>query len=82
MVTTQGVYDEALDRFHATGPEFEGWLSNHGPMVVEALARRGSGELVHRWTDSYLDRLDDAPVAVQDRSAGLAPRLRQRGPAR
>ncbi len=63
MVTTQGVYDEALDRFHATGPEFEGWLSNHGPMVVEALARRGSGELVHRWTDSYLDRLDDAPVA-------------------
>ena len=54
-------YDEALERFHRTGPEFEGWLSNHGPMVVEAMGRRGADELVHRWTDRYGRRLEEAP---------------------
>ena len=29
-----GTYDEALERLHRTGPEFDGWLANHGPMVV------------------------------------------------
>lgn len=38
---TAGTYDEALERLHRTGPEFDGYLSNHGPMVVEALSRRG-----------------------------------------
>ena len=47
-----GTYDEALERLHRTGPEFDGWLSNHGPMVVESLARRGRSEVVHRWTDA------------------------------
>jgi hypothetical protein len=23
--------DEAYQRLHKTGPEFDGWLSNHGP---------------------------------------------------
>jgi len=55
-------YDEALERFHRTGPEFEGWLSNHGPMVVEILARAGRGEVVHGWTDRYRARLDDLPA--------------------
>jgi hypothetical protein len=59
---TTGTYDEALDRFHRTGPEFEGWLSNHGPMVVEILARAGRGEVVHGWTDRYRARLDDPPA--------------------
>jgi hypothetical protein len=63
MMTPEGSYDEALQRLHAKGPEFEGWLSNHGPMAVEALARRGFGPAVHSWTDDYLDRLDDAPRA-------------------
>ena len=40
MMTPPGSYDEALERLHHTGPEFEGWLSNHGPMAVEALARQ------------------------------------------
>jgi hypothetical protein len=30
-----GTLDEAYERLHVTGPEFEGYLSNHGPMVVE-----------------------------------------------
>ena len=38
MLTTTGTYDDALERFHRTGPEFDGYLANHGPMVVEVLA--------------------------------------------
>lgn len=53
--------DEALQRLHRTGPEFQGWLSNHGPMVVEAMVRRGHGPAVHRWLDRYLTRLDEPP---------------------
>ncbi len=56
-----GSYDEALERLHRTGPEFAGWLSNHGPMAVEALARRGAGTAVSAWTDDYLGQLDDLP---------------------
>lgn len=59
--TTAGTYDEALERLHTTGPEFDGWMSNHGPMAVEALARRGSGSVVHRWTDDYALRLEEMP---------------------
>lgn len=56
-----GFYDDALPRFHRTGPEFDGSLSNHGPMVVEVLARRGHGDMIDRWTDRYLRRLDEQP---------------------
>ena len=61
MLTTLGTYDDALERLHRTGPEFDGWLSNHGPMVVEVLARRDQDPLIDRWTDQYLRRLDDLP---------------------
>jgi hypothetical protein len=56
-----GILTEAYERLHVTGPEFEGWLSNHGPMAAEAMARRGHAEDVHRWLDGYLRRLDDFP---------------------
>ncbi|MCX2969742.1 MULTISPECIES: questin oxidase family protein [Streptomyces] len=58
---TTGVLDEALERLHATGPEFDDWLSNHGPMAAEALVRHGAGRDVHRWLDRYGKRLEDAP---------------------
>lgn len=61
MLTTTGTYDDALERFHRTGPEFDGYLSNHGPMVVEVLARRNRDPLIDRWTDRYLRRLDELP---------------------
>ena len=64
MTPVDGTYDEALERFHETGPEFGGWLSNHGPMVVEALSRRHRDPVIHRWTDRYLQRLDDLPRGV------------------
>jgi len=34
-----GQLDEAYQRLHATGPEIDGWLSNHGPMGAEAIVR-------------------------------------------
>ncbi|HEX7535423.1 MAG TPA: hypothetical protein VF391_00260 [Dermatophilaceae bacterium] len=61
MLKTTGTYDDALERFHRTGPEFDGYLSNHGPMVVEVLARRNQDPLIDRWTDRYLRRLDELP---------------------
>jgi hypothetical protein len=61
MLSTTGNYDDALVRLHRTGPEFEGFLSNHGPMVVEVLARRDQDTVIDRWTDDYLRRLDELP---------------------
>ncbi|NES14509.1 MULTISPECIES: questin oxidase family protein [Micromonospora] len=62
---SDGILDEAYERLHRTGPEFEGWLSNHGPMAVEALVRHGHGDRVHRWLDDYLPRLDDLPRGLR-----------------
>ncbi|MFE3648532.1 questin oxidase family protein [Streptomyces sp. NPDC059101] len=61
MDTTSGTLDEALERLHTTGPEFNGYLSNHGPMAVEALIRHGQARTVHRWLDVYATRLEDVP---------------------
>ncbi|MGW5579105.1 questin oxidase family protein [Micromonospora chokoriensis] len=62
---SDGILDEAYDRLHRTGPEFEGWLSNHGPMAVEALTRHGHQQQVHRWLDDYLGRLDELPRGLR-----------------
>ncbi|MEV6114104.1 questin oxidase family protein [Streptomyces sp. NPDC052109] len=68
--------DEAYERLHRTGPEFEGWLSNHGPMAVEAMVRHGHARRVHGWLDRYMDRLDEpprglSPVTGEDWRAAL-----------
>ncbi|MFC8847070.1 MULTISPECIES: questin oxidase family protein [unclassified Micromonospora] len=60
-----GILNEAYRRLHRTGPEFEGWLSNHGPMAVEALVRHGHDARVHRWLDDYLRRLDELPRGIR-----------------
>ncbi|MCD9144414.1 questin oxidase family protein [Streptomyces albireticuli] len=62
-VASSGTLDEALERLHASGPEFEGWLSNHAPMAVEALVRHGQAATVHPWLDVYRTRLDELPRA-------------------
>jgi len=56
-----GTLDEAYERLHATGPEFDGWLSNHGPMAAEAMVRHGQGDLVGSWLDGYMRRLEEFP---------------------
>lgn len=52
------VLDEAYARLGAYGPEFAGRLSNHGPMVVEALSRTGQDDAIAGWVDWYLPRLE------------------------
>lgn len=64
MDDTSGTLDEALERLHATGPEREGWLSNHAPMAVEALVKRGQSATVHGWLDYYRSKLEDRPRPV------------------
>src|SRR5215831_16868929 len=56
-----GTLDEAYRRLHATGPEFQGWLSNHGPMATDAIVRRGHPDRVRRWLDGYMRRLEEFP---------------------
>jgi hypothetical protein len=56
-----GTLDEAYQRLHTTGPEFDGYLSNHGPMAAEAMVRRGHGDLVGSWLDGYMRRLEEFP---------------------
>ncbi|HEY2577556.1 MAG TPA: hypothetical protein VGI74_14710 [Streptosporangiaceae bacterium] len=63
MSTATEILDEAYTRLHHTGPEWGGNLSNHGPMAVEVLARRGCAEAVPAWVDAYIGRLDEMPAA-------------------
>ena len=58
---TTDVLDEAYERLHRTGPEFDGYLSNLGPMASEALVQLGLGEHVHHWLDGYTDKLEERP---------------------
>ena len=64
---SDGILDEALIRLRDTGPERNGWLSNHAPMAAEALVRHGHE--VHRWIDDYARLLEDAPRGI----APIAP---------
>lgn len=60
---SSGVLDEAYHRLHHAGPEWDdNSLTNHGPMTVEVLVRRGREADVHRWVDAYVTRLDDLPA--------------------
>jgi hypothetical protein len=61
---TAGILDEAYQRLHRTGPEFDGWLSNHGPMAAEAMARHGHGDDVGPWLDAYIRQLEDFPIGT------------------
>jgi hypothetical protein len=61
---TDSTLDEALRRLRDTGPERDGWLSNHAPMAVEALTHTGRAFQVHQWIDAYQDRLEEAPRGI------------------
>ena len=71
---TDGILDEALLRLRDTGPERDGWLSNHAPMAAEALARNGHAADVHRWIDDYADLLEDAPRGIERIEPGRVAR--------
>ncbi|MFC4336456.1 questin oxidase family protein [Salininema proteolyticum] len=55
---------EAWTRLHSTGPEFNDWLSNHGPMAAEALVRHGYADRIPAWLDSYSQRLEESPRGI------------------
>ncbi|MCS5636061.1 MAG: hypothetical protein NZ990_06055 [Myxococcota bacterium] len=67
--------DQALDQFYPCGPEFEGGLSNHGPMVAEALHALGHDALIAAWVDVYWPRLEEwepaAPIPADERELAL-----------
>ena len=50
------VLDEAYERLFRYGPEFDGWLSNPGPMVVEVLERNHRPDAISAWLDRYTSR--------------------------
>jgi hypothetical protein len=58
----------AYERLHDSGPEFGGdeegnnGLTNHGPMAVEVIDRRGLDINTDRWLDHYTRRLTDLPA--------------------
>ena len=60
-MTTTGVLDEAYEQLRGTGPEFQGWLSNHGPMAADAMLRLGHGDDLRGWLAGYVRRLEPAP---------------------
>jgi hypothetical protein len=62
-MSDSGILDEAYERLHHTGPEFQGQLSNHGPMAVDAMLRLGQGDQVHSWISQYESRLEGPPEA-------------------
>jgi hypothetical protein len=65
------ILSEAYQRLHVKGPEFGGdergdnGLTNHGPMAVEVICRRGLEIDVHRWLDRYIRRLTELPAAAE-----------------
>jgi hypothetical protein len=65
------VLDEMYERLAGTGPEFGGdeegnnGLTNHAPMAVEVLVRRGFEATVPCWVDRYVRRLIEMPHASE-----------------
>ncbi|MGL5909299.1 MAG: hypothetical protein ACRCZP_04800 [Phycicoccus sp.] len=56
---------DGLDRLRGTGPEFDGFLANHGPMAVEALTRLDAAGAVPTWVERYRPRLAPAAEVVR-----------------
>ncbi len=55
---------DALDRLRDTGPEYDGFLANHGPMAAEAMVRLGHAEHVPGWIARYRTRLAPRPAST------------------
>ena len=67
---TDQVLLAALERLRGTGPEFNGFLANHGPMAAEALTRIGGDDVVEGWVDRYRLRLQGAPEVIRGIEVG------------
>jgi hypothetical protein len=56
--------DAHLQRFHATAPSYDGGMSNHGPMVVEALETVGLERYAAAYVEDALRALEPLPQAA------------------
>ena len=66
------------------GPEYDGYLSNHAPMVVEALQRHGLADEIEPWFAAYGSRLHQPlptadPLPDAERATALGDRRRLPG---
>lgn len=77
--TLQLSYEDALELFLKTDPNYGGGLANHGPMAVEALVNMGMAHQIGPFVDYYRPRLEDArehvPPAPIDWREWLRPTL-------
>jgi hypothetical protein len=60
-VDDDALLDEVYVQLHGTGPEFEGWLSNHAPMAADALIHLSRDDAVLSWVHDYAFRLEERP---------------------
>ena len=65
--TAYDALDEALEVVAGTGPEYDPFgtgfcLTNHAPMVAEALCALGRPDAVRPWVNRYRKYLSDAPA--------------------
>jgi hypothetical protein len=69
-------FDAVLERLHGTDMEFDGGLSNHGPMATEVLLHVGREDRICDWAGYYMPILAAAPapgsaIASSDQAAQL-----------
>lgn len=65
MTEADAAFHDALARLAGCGYEFEGYLSNHGPMGSDALIELGASDIVPRWADVYRRRLREEPERIE-----------------
>ena len=66
---TYATLDDALEMLADTSPEFDPFrtgfcLTNHAPMVAEALCAMGRADAVIDWIERYRPHLDETPAPV------------------
>jgi hypothetical protein len=64
-LSAYAVLDGALESLAASGPDLRNGLTNHAPMVVEALCALGRADAVEPWLAHYRDQLLPWPARVQ-----------------
>lgn len=72
----EDLYDEILARTLHCGPDLANGLTNHAPMVVDALWSLGRADAAHAWLDRYLpaalaEPATGMPLAAERRAAAI-----------
>ena len=62
-MSTYTIFDDALASITAAGPDLRNGLTNHAPMVIEALCAMDRGDAVMAWLDNYRVGMKPWPAA-------------------